>query len=254
VSVVLCLAYIALRARLLIPSAQHFAPDAALWGELAGQGFSMGFMSSIVSTGSVILQYGINGLGTLVIAGHTAARKLFSFTAMPFMAMSTATSTFVSQNRGADQPARIRKGLRQIYLYCVLCAAVLSVVVLFAAEPMVRLISGSSEPVVLQNGARYLIFATPFYSVLGVLISTRCALQGLGQKLLPLVSSCIELVGKILFVLVFIPRFAYTAVIFCEPTIWCVMTAQLLLSFYRDPYIRAAKRSEQAAADDRQAA
>jgi putative MATE family efflux protein len=254
VSVVLCLAYIALRARLLLPAAQHFAPDAALWGELAGQGFSMGFMSSIVSTGSVILQSGINGLGTLVIAGHTAARKLFSFTAMPFMAMSTATSTFVSQNRGANQPARIRKGLRQIYLYCVLCAAVLSVVILFAAEPMVRLISGSSEPVVLQNGAHYLKVATPFYAVLGVLISTRCALQGLGQKLLPLVSSCIELVGKILFVLVFIPRFQYTAVIFCEPTIWCVMTAQLLLSFYRDPYIRAAKRSEQQLSDDRQAA
>ena len=37
------------------------------------------------SAGSVVLQYGINGLGTLTIAGHTAARKLFAFTEMPLI-------------------------------------------------------------------------------------------------------------------------------------------------------------------------
>ena len=63
----------------------------------------MGLMSSIVSAGSVILQYGINGLGTLTIAGHTAARKLFAFTDMPLIAMANAASTFVSQNYGAGQ-------------------------------------------------------------------------------------------------------------------------------------------------------
>ena len=74
----------------------------------------MGLMSSIVSAGSVILQYGINGLGTLTIAGHTAARKLFAFTDMPLIAMANAASTFVSQNYGAVQPERIRKGKRYL--------------------------------------------------------------------------------------------------------------------------------------------
>jgi putative MATE family efflux protein len=251
VSVVLCLGYIFHSAKILLPQRQHLAPDGALYRELLGQGFSMGFMSSIVSTGSVVLQYGINGLGTLTIAGHTAARKMFSFTMMPFYAMATAMSTFVSQNRGADQPQRIRKGLKQAYLYSVVCAAVLTVIVMVIAPSMIKLVSGSSEPTVLNNGALYLRITTPFYAVLGILITTRCALQGLGQKLLPLVSSCIELVGKILFVLLFIPRFQYMAVILCEPTIWCVMTIQLLFSFYRDPYIRAARhasKTEQSAA------
>ena len=86
-------------------------------------------MSSIVSAGSVVLQYGINGLGTLVIAGHTAARKLFSFTTMPVMAMASACSTFVSQNRGANQPARVRKGMKEIALYSV-AVAVLAIFLL----------------------------------------------------------------------------------------------------------------------------
>ncbi len=73
--------------------------------------------------GSVVLQYGINGLGTLTIAGHTAARKLFSFTSMPLISMANAGSTFVSQNRGAAQPERVRKGMRTMYLCSVVIMA-----------------------------------------------------------------------------------------------------------------------------------
>ena len=93
----------------------------------------------------------------------------------------------------------------------------------------------------LENGARYLRWNAPFYAVLGVLLSTRYALQSLGQKVLPLFSSVIELVGKVIFVLVFIPRFAYNAVILCEPIIWCFMAAELVISLYRNPYMRKGK-------------
>lgn len=237
ISVVLCVLYIWKKAPILVPGRKHFAADRRLYREMLGQGYSMGFMSSIVSAGSVILQYGINGLGYLVIAGHTAARKLYMFSCMPLSAMGMAGSTFVSQNRGADRGDRICRGIRIMYLYDVAVAAVAVLVMWLAAPALVRWISGSSESVVLENGARYLRYGAPFYMVLGWLLNTRNALQGLGQKLLPLVSSVIEFVGKILFVVIFIPRFAYLAVIFCEPVIWCVMAAQLIYSFYRNPYI-----------------
>ena len=77
--------------------------------------------------------------------------------------------------------------------------------------------------------------------LLGVLLSTRYALQSLGQKILPLISSGIELVGKILFMLFFIPRFGYNAVILCEPVIWCFMCAQLVWSYWSDPYIKSSR-------------
>jgi NAD/NADP transhydrogenase beta subunit len=70
---------------LLLPARKHWAVGQHLYWELFSQSISMGLMSSIVSAGSVVLQYGINGLGTLTIAGHTAARKLFSFTSMPLI-------------------------------------------------------------------------------------------------------------------------------------------------------------------------
>ena len=246
VSVVLCIFYVFAKTKILIPEKKHFHISKKLYWDLFTQSISMGLMSSIVSAGSVVLQYGINGLGTLVIAGHTAARKLFAFTDMPVVAMANAASTYVSQNYGAGKPERIRKGMRDIYIYSAVVAVVSVVLMQFSAEWMVKLISGSSEPVVLENGAKYLIWNAPFYAVLGVLLATRYALQSLGQKVLPLISSVIEFVGKIIFVLLFIPRFAYDAVILCEPIIWCFMAAELVFVYVRDPFVFPERRKKKA--------
>ena len=237
ISVVLCILYVMRRVPLLLPARKHWAVGQHLYWELFSQSISMGLMSSIVSAGSVVLQYGINGLGTLTIAGHTAARKLFSFTSMPLISMANAGSTFVSQNRGAAQPERVRKGMRTMYLCSVVIMAAEVVLMQLFARQLVQLISGSSAPLVLENGARYLMWNAPFYAVLGVLLCTRYALQSLGQKVLPLFSSVIELVGKVIFVLVFIPRYAYNAVILCEPIIWCFMAAYLVLVYLHDPFV-----------------
>ena len=237
VSVLLCIAYVFAKVKLLLPEKKHFRVGRHLYWELFSQSISMGLMSSIVSAGSVVLQYGINGLGTLVIAGHTAARKMFMFTDMPLLSMASAGSTFVSQNCGAGQPGRVRKGMKEIYLYSVVVAVAAVLLMRVAAPWMVAFVSGSSEPIVLENGARYLLWNAPFYAVLGILLSTRYALQSLGNKVLPLFSSVIELVGKVVFVVLFIPKFGYDAVILCEPIIWCVMAAYLVAVYRHDPFV-----------------
>lgn len=237
-SSLLCLIYILWKAKILIPQKEHFRIEGRLYKELAGQGLSMGVMVAIVSAGTVILQFAINELGYLIIAGHTAARKLNSFCTMPLMTMALATSTFVSQNRGANQRERIIKAVRYSNWISVLWAAVITVVLFFTAPVLVKFLSGSSEAVVIENGAMYLRINAPFYSVLGILLTMRNSLQGIGKKIVPLISSVIELVGKIVFVIFFIPILGYFGVIICEPIIWCLMCAQLVFTFYTDSYIR----------------
>ena len=79
-------------------------------------------------------------------------------------------------------------------------------------------------------------------TVLGVLLASRYALQSMGEKVLPLLSSVIEFLGKIVFVVVFIPRFAYNAVILCEPVIWCFMTAELMTVYLHNPFVFPKKK------------
>lgn len=239
ISAVLCLIYILKKASILIPAKKHFKFDMELYKELLGQGLSNGFMLCIVSAGTVILQTAINSLGYLIIAGHTTARKLFAFTMMPIATLSMSVATFVSQNKGADQVDRIRKGVRYGNLLALGWSIIISIILFAGAKIMVKILSGSSEAIVIDNGAKYLMVNAPFFCVLGVLVNLRNALQGIGKKVIPLVSSIIELVGKILFVIIFIPSLKYFGVIICEPVIWCIMCLQLVFAFYRDPYIRS---------------
>lgn len=241
VSVFMCILYIIFKEKLLLPEKEHFQYDKELYIEMISQGYSMGFMSSIVSVGSVILQYGINNLGTLVIAGHTAARKIYMFFIMPYSSMGLSISTFVSQNKGADHPLRIREGMKVAYIYDFVVTVFIVIFMMACAPSLVKFITGSNEPVVLNNATLYLRVVAPNYFVLGILLQTRNALQGLGMKILPLVSSVVECVSKIIFVIVFIPMFKYMAVIFCEPVIWIIMTVYLLICFYTNQYIKNAK-------------
>ena len=105
------------------------------------------------------------------------------------------------------------------------------------ARTLIGLITGSSNETILQNGSNYLRFCTLFFVPLLEIQVLRNSLQSMGSKVIPIISSVIELIGKILFTLFLIPRFGYNAVIACEPLIWVVMAAQLLYSFYHDPYI-----------------
>ena len=237
VSVILCIIYICFKSKILIPKRAHFSVGKELYKELWGQGLSMGLMMGIVSTGTVILQTAINELGYLTIAGHTAARKLNSFCTMPVVAIAQAVSTFVSQNKGANQGYRIRKSVFYSNLIAISWGVISSVILFFISPMMVKVLSGSSEVLVIENGARYLRINAPFYGVLGILLNLRYSLQGLGQKITPLLSSIIGFGGKILFVILIIPKTGYLGVILCEPIIWCFMTAQLAYAFYKNTYI-----------------
>ncbi len=106
---------------------------------------------------------------------------------------------------------------------------------------MVKVLSGSNELIVIENGAKYLMINAPFFCVLGVLLNLRNALQGIGKKVVPLISSIIELIGKVLFVIFLIPTLKYFGVIICEPVIWCFMCIQLVYSFYSNSYIKQYK-------------
>jgi putative MATE family efflux protein len=241
ISTFLCLFYIFKRSRILIPYKEHFHYDASLYKELISQGFSMGFMMSIIGLGTVALQSAINGLGYLIIAGHITARRINSFCMMPMNTIGIALSTFVSQNKGANRLNRVRKAVRYGNFISIIWAVFITLVLMFTSSILIKTLSGSSEEVIIKNGVRYLMINSPFYIILGMVFNFRLSLQGIGEKIVPIVSSVIEFAFKVLFAFLLVPVLGYFGVIICEPIIWCIMFLQLLYSFYTNLYIRGKK-------------
>ena len=59
----------------------------------------------------------------------------------------------------------------------------------------------------------------------------RSALQGLGRKIVPLLGSGIEMVGKVLVAFYLVPLLGYFGVMITEPLIWIACTVILVVDF-----------------------
>lgn len=228
VSTIVCIGFIYYKAKILIPDS--FQWDSNLSLDLCAQGLSMGLMLSIVSIGTVTLQFGINQLGTKIIAAHTTARKVLSLCSLFLGALCSSISTFVSQNKGAHQKKRIIEGIRFVNQLGIGYVCIVSCFIYFLAPLLVSLISGSQDAFIIENASLYLYINVPSMVVLVVLLNSRNALQGLQKKMIPLVSSIIELIGKAIFTLLIVPVLSYFGICLCEPIIWIVMTIQLQFS------------------------
>ena len=232
ISALLCIVYMYIKADILIPKLKHFKYNYYVYSDLSTQGFAMGFMSSIVSIGTVILQTAVNGMGVTIIAAQTTGRRIMFFLMMPMSSLATALTTFVSQNFGAGNKSRIKSAVKYANIINTIWSIISVVFVYTLSIPLIRFISGSYDKELIENAKLYIAMAAPFFWALGILFNLRNALQGMDRKIEPLISSCIELICKIAFVLFVIPRVAYTGVVLTEPIIWVVMVLQLAYSFY----------------------
>lgn len=221
VSVLLTFCFGILRRPVLRLKPGDFHISKSITKELFSQGLSMSLMLSVVDIGSVVLQAGINGLGPDLIAGYTAGRKWLELGMIPGAAFSVSAAAYVSQNYGAREYGRIKKGVFSLVLIGWICATAFILVSVFLGRTLVMVITGSdAEASVIANGLKYLRTGVPFYYSLFVLVIVRSSLQGINRKKAPLAASGIELAVKIISTFVLIPVLGYTAICFCEPVIW----------------------------------
>lgn len=239
VSLLICLVWIGLKKKELVPALHDFAWNRPLVTSLAEMGFSMALMSSIVSLGTLILQTGINTLGTLIITGHTAARKLVSILNLPVSALMMALSSFVAQNTGAGSLERAEKGIAFANRLGVYYSLVLTAVTFLFSRFFIAAISGSSSPEVLDTGSLYLLTNIPFFPVLAILLNLRTSLQSMSMKLVPVLSSVIELTGKLIFTWCIVPFTGYYGICATEPVIWTCMMLFLAWFYLRNPLFKS---------------
>ena len=196
-------------------------------------GMSMGLMSAIYNLGSVALQSSINALGSVYITAQTAARRMAEMYFIPGGALGISVATFSSQNLGAGRRSRIGQSVRAaLKIYFVWWLFVLAFTFLLG-EPVLCLITGSSDARIISNAMLYLKISVPIIPPMAVLVILRNMLQGIRHTVEPLLASALELIGKVIFAVWLVPVWGYRAVCFCEPTTWIICFVFILLAVWR---------------------
>jgi len=244
VSAVLCLVYLWKKYPLLHFKVQDIKPEPGMLKELLLSGCSMAFMSSLVQFGTLMLQTAINGLGQNIVVAHTSARKVTEIFMMAFGITGSAMCTFVGQNIGAGRYDRVRKGTFGAMAVLTGWVAVVVLLANTVAPQLVTMITGTETLEVLKTAETYLRFNTAFYIVAAGVTLFRNILQGMGNHITPIVSSSLELIGKVVFAKLMVPVFGYWGVIMAEPASWVIMVVPLVVQMVRSPYL---KRTENAA-------
>lgn len=228
-SVVLCLIRISRKFPILHIQKEDFRFDRELMAEMYKSGLSMGLMSCLVGIGTILLQSAINTLGTTVIVAHTAARKVFELVSLPNSVLGSAMATYCGQNYGARRFDRIRQGIRASLIIAAVWAVVVFLICHTIEGKLIQFVASTTNPDVIYWGSTYLKVDMSFIVICGVIVILRNSMQGFGDRVIPVFSSCIELAGKIIFAFVFAPMFAYWGIIWAEPMVWIAMVIPLIV-------------------------
>jgi Na+-driven multidrug efflux pump len=228
---VACVIYVYHRYPIFHCRPAEFLPDSSLNRSLLSGGFSMALMSCLVAFGTVSLQSAINGLGdNNIVVAHTATRKLSNIFMMPFSVMGTTMATYSGQNYGAGRIDRIKTGLRHsllaLYVWCLLC-----ILISYTVCPyLVTAITSTTVPEIIDTAVLYQKVDTLVYFLVPTIAVLRNSLQGMGDHVTPVLSSSLEMIGKILIAFLLTPILKYWGIILAEPIVWAIMVIPLILS------------------------
>ena len=194
-------------------------------------GLSMGLMGCIVNIGTIILQSAINGLGADIVAAHTAGRRLLDILMSLIYTYGFTMTTFTSQNAGAGKIKRIKQGVRTATCIVTVTSIVIIAFTFLFSDMIVSWIASSDRSVITSNASMYCKVGVCFFPVLGPLFILRCTLQGVGRKVIPLSSSIMELLVKVLSASFLVSKIGYLGIALTEPISWTLMTTILAIGY-----------------------
>lgn len=202
------------------------------------------FQQSFVSVGNVFIQKLINGFGSYVVAGFSAAFKLNIFTVNALCTIGNGVSGFTAQNYGAKKYDRIKEGVKWGSVVSVIVGCVFAVSFLSFNEQLLRLFmekTVNEETVV--SGMAFLKTVSPFFCFIGVKLVLDGVLKGTGSMKLFLIVTFTDLILRVVLAFVFAPIWGYQGIWYSWPVGWTVATI-LSLIFYKGLNKRLKKKAE----------
>ncbi len=207
--------------------------DPAVLRSVIRVGIPAAIQQAITAFSNVFVQSYINSFGSACMAGWTCYSKIDQYVLLPVQSLALASTTFVGQNVGARQMSRAQQGIRVSMILSISVTAVLSVLLMLFARPMIRLFNKTPE--VLEYGTMFLRVFSPFYTLCCINQILAGALRGTGDSKGPMY---IMLCSFVLFRQIYLyigTRFIKSVMFvgFGYPVGWLVCSVWMLLHYFR---------------------
>lgn len=232
-SVVLCL--IVIKRKFTFMKIQHDEAKVS-WkyiGILCKMGIPMGLQYSITAIGTIILQIGINSLGSAAVAAVTAAGKISNFLGCTTEALGSTMATYAGQHIGAGKIGRIRQGLRAANMMGIIYSVVIFVVMVFTSKYWLLLFLKPTETQIIADASKWLIIVTAFYILLTFVNVFRFTIQGAGYSGLAIMAGVLEMIARSVVGVWMIPLLGFTGVCIASPVAWIMADAFLIPMYLR---------------------
>ena len=179
---------------------------------------------SIMNLGILMVQGLVNSFGPVVMAAFAAAVKIDAFAYMPVQDFGNAFSTFIAQNYGAKESARIRAGLKSAVCISMIFCVVISALVFVFARPLMAIFVDTGETEVILEGVRYLRIEGAFYCGIGCLFLLYGLYRALGRPGMSVVLTVISLGTRVAlaYLLSAIPAIGVTGIWWSVPIGWAL--------------------------------
>ena len=150
------LIYVLAKCKRLLPKRADMRYHPRILREIINLSSLTCLQQSVMNFGILMVQGLVNSFGATIMAAFAAAVKIDTFAYLPVQDFGNAYSTFVAQNFGAGNTARIREGTKKAFGLSAGFSIVLSGLVFAFARPLMRVFVDASEIEVIAAGAKYL--------------------------------------------------------------------------------------------------
>ncbi len=148
-------------------------------------GIPAAIQMAITAFSNIFVQSYINFFGADCMSGWTTYAKVDQLLFLPMQSIALASTTFVGQNLGSNQPERAKKGVARALVLAICVTVVIMIPVLIFAPWIVAFFN--DKPAVVENGALLLRWLSPFYMLCCFNQIYAGALRGAGNSRAPMV-------------------------------------------------------------------
>lgn len=223
---------------------QKIGFDGLMLRQIIQNGVPSGFQNSVIAIANVFVQANINAFGKMAMAGCGFYSKIEGFAFLPVTCFTMALTTFVSQNLGAKQYDRAKKGA-WFGVLCSISIAELIGILIYTAAPI--LISAfNSDPEVVHYGVMQSRTIALFYCLLAFSHCIAAVLRGSGNASVPmLVMLCVWCLFRVSYITVVVRMIPDIRVIFwAYPLTWSISSVIFLYLFLRGRWLQGFERQE----------